>query len=162
MRHLRMAGGESEMQVDHFNPTLGKNARNNYANLMLSTGHCNLKKRDYWPTPAEEREGYRLLNPCTEQDYEQHLFENPTTHELVGVTKEGRYHIDVCDLNNETFVWERKKRAQYLAIKRSCPAVLTGSFEEVQRMFDLAQEIMDLFIPEIAAPPRSAEDAASR
>ena len=71
----------------------------------------------------------------------------------MGVTKEGRYHIDVCDLNNETFVWERTKRAQYWQIKRGCPALLGGSFEDMQQMFALTQEILDLFIPEINPPP---------
>lgn len=155
MRHVRLAGGESEMQIDHFDPTLRKKSRNRYDNLMLSTGHCNLMKRDTWPSPNQQQQGYRLLNPCSEQDYENHLFEDPNSHHLVGTSIPGRYHIEICDLNNDTFVWERKKRAEYLAIKRTCPAILTGSFQEVQSMFDFTQEILDLFIPEIAPPPPS-------
>src|SRR5438034_11222503 len=62
MRHIRMAGGERQMEVDHFNPKHRGKARNAYKNLMLATRHCNLKKRNYWPTLAEQQSGYRILN----------------------------------------------------------------------------------------------------
>ena len=63
MRHIRMAGGETHMEVDHFNPKLRGKQRNKYENLMLAElRHCNLKKRDYWPTPSERQNGYRILN----------------------------------------------------------------------------------------------------
>jgi len=152
MRHLRIAGGESQMEVEHFDPTLTGDARNAYSNLMLATRHCNLRKRDYWPSQREAREGFRLLNPCREIDYGEHLFEDPVTHHLIGATRAGRYHIDVCDLNNETFVWERRQRSRFLGLKRESPALLAGSFSEIQEMLDFIAEIVGLLIPEIPIP----------
>jgi hypothetical protein len=150
-----MAGGERHMDIDHFDPTIAGAARNAYSNLMLATHHCNLKKREYWPTIAERRQGIRLLNPCEEMDYGVHLFEDPNTHELVGTTRAGRYHIDICDLNHPTFVFERKRRSEYLRLKKDCPALMDGAFEDIASMLTFVNDVMERFIPEIASPPQS-------
>ncbi|PYK24822.1 MAG: hypothetical protein DME59_12135 [Verrucomicrobia bacterium] len=99
------------MEVDHFNPTLPNRSRNRYSNLFLSTRHCNLKKRAYWPSPTDQKKGIRFLNCCEELDYGVHIFENSETHELVGVTPAGRYHIIACDLNADHLVTERRERS---------------------------------------------------
>ena len=111
LRHEQQAGGLTHMEVDHFNPTLPNRLRNRYSNLFLSTRHCNLKKRAYWPSPADQKRGIRFLNCCEELDYGVHIFENSETHELVGVTAAGRYHIIACDLNADHLVTERRERS---------------------------------------------------
>ena len=148
-----MAGGEREMQVDHFDPTLSASLRHRYSNLMLSTGHCNNQKNRFWPTLQEKRAGIRFLNPTREMDYGEHIFEDPETFELIGVTRAGRYHIDILDLNHDTFVFERKKRAEYIRLKRSAPALLHGQFAELQEMLGFIEDLMEIFIPEIPPPP---------
>jgi hypothetical protein len=153
MRHIQIAGGDRQMEVDHFNPTLKDPARNRYRNLMLATRLCNLMKRDRWPRKSESQQGLRLLNPCTEQDYGKHIFENPVTHELVGVTPAGRFHIDACDLNHPTFIWEREQRSEFLRIKAKQPALFSGSYPEILDLIRLVQRQFDLFIPPIPAPP---------
>ena len=44
MRH-RLQDADSQMEIDHFDPTLEGAARNRYSNLMLATAHCNNFKR---------------------------------------------------------------------------------------------------------------------
>ncbi len=152
------------MQIDHFDSTLPASTRNRYPNLMLSTGHCNNQKNRFWPTRSERRAGIRFLNPTREMDYGEHIFENPTTFELVGVTPAGRYHIDILDLNHDTFVFERKKRAEYLRLKRTAPAKLRGAFTELKEMIGFIEDLMEIFIPEIPPPPLEpfpAPDAVS-
>ena len=111
LRHEQQAGGLTHMEVDHFNPTLPNRSRNRYSNLFLSTRHCNLTKRAYWPSPTDQKKGIRFLNCCEELDYGVHIFENSETHELVGVTPAGRYHIIACDLNADHLVTERRERS---------------------------------------------------
>jgi hypothetical protein len=154
MRHVQIAGGLPQMEIDHFNPTLSGRARNAYANLMLSTRLCNNFKRDTWPLANQAEAGMRFLNPTMEMDYEEHLFEDPKTHELVGITPAGKYHIDALDLNNETFVWERATRAKY-AKRRASSAILTGSFAELRELLAFVSEYFELFIPAIPPPPKS-------
>ena len=82
MQHTALAGGPKAMEVDHFDPTLEGEERNAYSNLLLATRHCNLAKGDRWPNEEDRAAGIRFLNPCEEQDYGVHLFEDPVTNEL--------------------------------------------------------------------------------
>lgn len=141
------------MEVDHFDPTLKKAARHAYQNLMLATAHCNNFKRKKWPHAALRRANIRFLNPTLEQDYGVHIFENPETHELVGATPAGHYHIDMLDLNNETFLFERRNRAEFLKLKGQTPALFDGSFSEIREAMQLFNGIMDMYIPAIPPPP---------
>jgi hypothetical protein len=141
------------MEVDHFDPTLVGKDRNTYDNAMLATKACNLSKSANWPSREDQKQGFRFLNPCKEQDYGKHIFEDPVTHELIGATTEGRYHIDMLDLNNPSYVWERKSRAAYLYARRNCFALLAGSYADINDALKFVDEMMDLYIPEIPAPP---------
>lgn len=157
MRHTENNGGIRQMEVDHFDPRLRRRARNAYTNLMLATRHCNLMKGSTWSKPVAEKAGsVDLLNPCEEQDYGEHLFEDPMTNELVAVTERGRLQIDVMDLNHETFVNERRERARYLAKRRS-PAMITGSYVEVLSLLEIADDRYARCIPEIPPPPASID-----
>lgn len=154
MRHTDMAGGVRQMEIDHFDPRIGGESRNKYSNLLLATGHCNKMKSDAWPTAAEGAAGMRILNPTVERDYEEHIFEDPATHELVGLTAAGNYHIDVLDLNHDTFVWERRKRAEYRSLMRQSPATVEGSFAEIEELLRIVATQFDIMIPDISPPPR--------
>ena len=84
MQHERAAG---LLEVDHFDPRLKKALIQDYENLFPASRHCNGKKGSHWPTKTESANGCRFLNPCKEIDYGKQIFENPTTHELIGTTK---------------------------------------------------------------------------
>jgi hypothetical protein len=101
------------MEIDHFNPTRRYDRVQSYHNLFLSTRHCNGAKRDRWPSAKMRKLGIRFLNCCQETDYGVHIFEDPDTHELVGVTPEGRYHIRNCDLNAPHLLEERTERWRF-------------------------------------------------
>jgi hypothetical protein len=140
--------GLSNMDVDHFNPRFYGDRRHQYDNLMWCTHICNVAKSDKWPSKEQERKGLRFLNPCEEWDYGDHIAENPITHELIGKTPAGRYHIRMLRLNDDSFVWERKTRAEFLK-ELDSPKLLLGSFEEVRsKIADLRRQI-EIFIPPI-------------
>jgi hypothetical protein len=48
----------------------------------------------------------RLLNPCKETDYGEHIFEDPATGELKGASPPGCTQIRICDLNAPHLVEE--------------------------------------------------------
>ncbi len=151
LRHEQQAGGLTHMEVDHFNPTLPSRLRNKYSNLFLSTRHCNLKKHAYWPTPADQKKGIRFLNCCEEMDYGVHIFENPETHELVGVTPAGRYHIIACDLNADHLVTERRERSLLRALLTRTVAIVrpTADLGSLRASLTLLGSIVDRMIPPI-------------
>jgi hypothetical protein len=101
------------MEIDHFDPTIPGRARNQYENLFLSSRFCNGRKQGNWPEPIERAKGVRFLNCCEELDYGKHIFEDPETHCVFGVTAAGRYHIRILDLNAPHLVEERAERAHY-------------------------------------------------
>lgn len=150
MRHILQCGKRC-MEVDHFNPTLKASLRNRYENLMLATRLCNNFKQHNWPIAALQKKGVRFLNPTKEQDYGVQLFENAETHELIGTTPAARYHIDMLDLNNPSFVKERTDRAQIAQLLEGKPAVLAGSFAEISQGLQGFREMLARMIPPI--PP---------
>jgi hypothetical protein len=109
------------MEVDHFNPTLSGRGRHEYRNLMLATPRCNGSKSNAWPTHSEtKKHGRRFLNPCEELEYGEHIVEHPITHELIGLTPAGNYHIDFLDLNVSDLIETRQERwNDYLMLEKT-------------------------------------------
>jgi hypothetical protein len=152
MQHERFAGGLMHMEIDHHNPNLRPFYRNKYGNLFLSTRHCNNKKRKNWPKPVLQRAGVRFLNCCKEQDYGVHIFEDHSTHYLVGVTPAGKYHIRVCDLNAPHFVRERADRYAFDRLLNHTPAIVRSAVAAARILVVLNPILQDM-IPLIPAPP---------
>ena len=97
-----------------------------------------------------------MLNPSKETDYGEHLFENPETHELIGTTAAGRYHIDILDLNHETFLSERRDRAMYLKLwGATAPVRVLGQFDRLQDLLEILRRQFERFIPYSPPPPRA-------
>ena len=143
------------MEVDHFDPRQKKVLIQDYENLFPASRHCNGKKSDIWPTRAEQDAGCRFLNPCREMDYGEQVFEDPQTHQLVGVTAAARWHIRVCGLNADHLVLERRLRAERWATIRKQPLVAKGDHETVLELIQKFREAVETMIPEIP-PPQSA------
>jgi hypothetical protein len=152
LQHVEDVGSTS-MEIDHHDPTLPQSIRNNYENLFPAVHHCNNFKRRIWPTPAEQNQGLRFLNCCKEIDYGKHIFENPDTHELVGVTPEGRYHIEGCDLNAPHFIRKRKERSALQAILHKYAVICHGPTDEVASKIASLRETLEISIPSILPPP---------
>jgi hypothetical protein len=103
--------------------------------------------------------GARFLNPTKEQDYGVHIFEDATSHQLVGTTPEGKYHIRCCDLNAPHLVLERKDRATLRRILSDYPvtAKLPLHLSNQGQLLDassLLRAIHDNMIPQIPPPPK--------
>jgi hypothetical protein len=115
---------------------------------QISTSHCNRAKSNLWPTNKEKDNGIRFLNCCKEVDYGVHIFEDPDTHEVVGVTSEGRYHVDACDLNADHFIDERKRRARIWDVLNERQITLKGGLALPPELA-LLQEMVKHMIPKI-------------
>ncbi|MDQ3623634.1 MAG: hypothetical protein M3463_14285 [Verrucomicrobiota bacterium] len=102
---------------------------------------------------ADVRAGIRFLNPRLEQDYGKHIFEDPRTHELTGVTPAARFHIICCDLNAEHLVVERRDRATIKTALNMIPATVVGSFAGLQGTLDALRAELVKMIPDIPPPP---------
>lgn len=153
MQHERAAG---LLEVDHFDPRLKNALIQDYENLFLASRHCNGKKGSHWPTKTESANGCRFLNPCKEIDYGEQIFENPTTHELIGTTPAAIWHIRICGLNAEHLVEERAKRAKHWKQLKAVPILFRGDPQWVADLAKNYRELVETLIPEIPSPPGEA------
>jgi len=162
MIHRDYAGGAMGIHIDHFDPTLKGRGRHAYKNLFPSAGSCNVIKNDNWPSPAQQDEGMRFLNPCEEHDYGEHIFENEFGY-LVATTTEGFYHIVNMGLNDDHFVENRRERTDLLQRLESDLLLLKKS-SMLKEEADALRRIIETFkvricksIPRIELPPDDAE-----
>ncbi len=153
MQHSLAAG---PLEVDHFDPRLKKAVIQDYKNLFPASRHCNGKKSNHWPTRKELASGFRFLNPCKEMDYGSQIFENPTTHELIGTTPAARWHIRMCGLNAEHLVQERAKRTYHWEQLKNVPIQFHGDPQWIADLAKSYRELVETMIPEIPSPPCSA------
>jgi hypothetical protein len=143
------------MEVEHFNPNLVAQQRNEYQNLNLASRHCNGAKSDNFTDQDESGGELRLLDPCRENDYGSQIFEDSSTYELVGTTPNARWHIEICDLNADHLIRERRDRAElrdYLS-NRSVIILRDRSHDAVQFISGL-RRIIDRMIPFIPSATR--------
>jgi hypothetical protein len=153
MQHRRRAGGSMMlMEIDHFDPTLKGRKRHRYSNLFLASRYCNNKKRGNWPSPAAVARGVRFLNCCEEQDYGEHIFEDPATHRLVGASPAGKYHVRVLDLNAPHLVEERAERARLRKLLYEDRKRVKETIAAM-RAFRILQTELGYLIPTIPATP---------
>jgi hypothetical protein len=137
------------MEIDHFNPNKKRNLIQQYENLFLATRHCNGAKRDRWPSNKERQLGVRFLNCCEETDYGVHIFEDPQTHELVGITPAGRYHVRNCDLNAPHLVEERAERAKLWRLLEGIPVRIKQQGWSLPTEALALNDVADKMIPRI-------------
>jgi hypothetical protein len=156
-QHLNRAGGLKAMEIDHFDPRLKGKFIQRYDNLFLATRHCNGAKGDTWPTRAEQALGLRFLNPCAEQDYGKHIFEDEATHRLVGATPAGRFHIRMLDLNADHLVAERRERTEIrrLLTKTAFTLRQGRSVEETADLAAALKKQVEQMIPELPLTRRN-------
>jgi hypothetical protein len=149
MQHYSLAGGLKCMEIDHFNPKRKNDPVQDYGNLFLSTRHVNGSKRAVWPSYEDRLRGARFLNCCEEPDYGVHIFEDPDTHEVVGVSPAGRYHIRNCDLNAPHLVQERLERAHIRALLQSQFRIKRGQGWDLPEAYQALKDIVERMIPSI-------------
>lgn len=150
MLHEDNAGGRMAMDVDHFDPTIKDKYVQPYENLFLASRHCNGKKQDHWPNREMRSQGIRFLDCTSERDYGVHIFEDPITHRVFGVTPAGIYHVRVLDLNADVFVKHRTLRATLSMVMSHTPEGI-----RFQPIIKMSEELLKTAIPAIpyAVPP---------
>jgi hypothetical protein len=102
------------------------------------------------------KRGARFLNYCEETDYDTHILEDPETHEVVGVTREGIYHVRNCDLNAPHLLQERKQRAQLWGLIEIAPVLIrntdggtTANGEAAMELAKALRKVASEMIPKI-------------
>ena len=156
MLHKDMAGGESAIDVDHFDPRLKSRYLQSYSNLFPASRHCNGKKQNSWPTKEMEAAEIRFLDCTKEHDYGVHILEDPATHRVFGITPAGRYHVRILDLNAGVFIKHRKMRANLGVFMNETPLTIKPKpFDRLVAAIALARDLRDLAIPFIpyGTPP---------
>lgn len=149
MRHMRRIG-KTSMEIDHFDPRKRNAYQQDYDNLFLSSRGCNNAKSNTWPSPEEEKKGIRFLNCCKENEYDGHIVEDPNTHLLCGLTREGRYHIRMIDLNRDELVAERRNRARLRELRDERPVLLRhGNSADLAAWIPMLDYMIDEMIPDI-------------
>lgn len=157
MQHMDHAGGLKCMEVDHFDPRQKHDIIQDYENLLLASRHCNGNKGTFWPSEEQQKNGIRLINPCLEQDYGLHIFEDPDTSELVGATPTGDFHVSKLDLNANHLVRERRRRARILrAIANVKKLASEHGRSTPQELDEQVTELMEYTIPIIDAPTQNS------
>ena len=148
--------GLRAMEVDHHNPKIKGKLRHVYENLFPASHHCNGKKLDVWPTKRDFSDGLRFLNPRKESDYGVHLFEDSLTHEIIGKTPAGVYHIEHLDLNNPYFIRKRRVRKELsdlLKLQVSTQLALGQCANELPLLLSKLREQLSTAIPPIPDLP---------
>ena len=160
--HIDNAGGERCMEVDHFKPKKKFSRRPHvYSNLMLASRHCNGSKGDEWPSKELRDKGFKFINPCKEQDYGKHIFEDIETGMLIATSNQGWYQIEKCDLNAEHLVKQRLQRTKLRTILEGKKNIFT--IPEGQTISDTKEDLITIkvsiekiksnCIPYIPPPP---------
>lgn len=108
--HARLS--PDEHQIDHFRPR-SRGGTHKYANLRFSCGSCN-RRKGHWLPSGQHRRGERILDPCAEWDYGDHLVERQD-HHLDALTAEGRFHLERLRLNRSNLVEQRRRRDERIA-----------------------------------------------
>jgi len=136
-------GGEN-FEIDHFCPVSRGGAVNDYANLYWSCSGCNAFKSNKWPNEEMELIGVRLLDPCREWEFPQHLLEDESGI-LQGRTKAGRYHIDCLRLNRRSRVDKRQDRNELMALHDQAQSFINEMSDEIKdtEEFQLLVRVLD-------------------
>ena len=148
LRH-EMIAGTNNIEVDHFNPDLRGKRRHDYSNLLPAESVCNGSKLAFWPTEEQRAAGIRLLNPFEEQDFGNHICEDIDSHNLIGMTPTGRFHIIKLKLNAPHFVDERRRRYQMHKEFSGCKLLPKGADNPISAVeaLNVYKQQLALMIP---------------
>ncbi len=139
-QHSSRAGGDSQMEVDHFDPKTKTKSKQDYFDYVLATAHCNGKKSNY-PLVRNTRKKIRsavdLINPCEEKDYGYHIFEDPNSCRIWGATERGINHIRQLDLNAPHFIEERSQRAYDWSLIENPSPIRATPKEPLEKIADI-------------------------
>jgi hypothetical protein len=100
----------SQNQVDHFNCKISGRNRNQYRNLMLACGPCNLSKHDK-PVKNPLAPEQQLLNCTEETEFPEHITEGPDG-QWEAQTPAGEYHL--VSIGLQAPVHHRKRHARLM------------------------------------------------
>lgn len=108
--------------VEHHKPKQKFRAlTSRYDNLLWACRTCNGAKRDTWPSPKEEAQGYRFVDPSRER-LSDHIELRGT--QLIALTRPGEFTIDELELNLGVHVQRRARRLRLTKLVAWLEAVI--------------------------------------
>lgn len=99
-------------EIEHFKPKGRREfrkERNRYTNLLWACRSCNGAKSDHWPSPEEEKAGYRFVDP-TKEGLGEYVEVRGDRAIALGGNRAGEYVIDTINLNSKVHIQRRQKR----------------------------------------------------
>lgn len=136
--HERDVG--SELEVEHFHPR-SKGGSDDIDNLIYSCSACNRFKANYWPT-ADAPHHLHLLHPLHD-DHQTHV-DLLDDGRLTGLTKRGRFHIEILHLNRPQLVILRLRRIQQKQLQQQLQQLYLSQISYQERIKQLEAEVMHL------------------
>jgi len=118
---------DNGFEIDHFLPQ-ARGGSHAYQNLRYVCEKCNRAKGDH-PNESERAAGVRVLDPCAEWDYVDHLDEQPDLT-LHATTTLGRNQISLFGLDRKWFTERRRERDQRHKILEDTHTAITGGNQD--------------------------------
>lgn len=143
----------SELEAEHFHPR-SKGGSDDLENLIYCCSACNRFKANYWPS-ADAPLYLQLLHPLND-DLQGHITLLNDGH-LTGLTKRGRFHIELLHLNRPQLVESRLKRLQQQYIQKQMKIAERTILHNQVRIKELEMEVLRLQV-EITLSRRSASE----
>ncbi len=162
LSHEFFMGGEAGFEIDHYRPQNGTYPRpdlvTEYSNLYWSCGECNSNKGDIWPSPEDESQGLRFIDPCTpEGDHEKHWhYHRDGT--LEALTLAGEFTEEKLLLWRPFLQNRRRQQFADQEEEQQISAKLKDKVVDAERRLELEQRLSE--IKERLTPP--AYDRARR
>ncbi len=141
LMHDDKLGGEDGATVDHFKP-VGRypELRLVWSNLYYACTVCNCHYKKHYPTPEEEAQGKRFIDPCAE-DTDEHfrMIPDERTGDLNRIrplTAPAEYSVFRLKLN------DRKLLRDYWRMIQECERELVTQIGEIQNQLLVCEELV--------------------
>jgi hypothetical protein len=103
----------NQTHVEHFDSHLPGRKKHYYSNLMLSCSACNLSKLGK-PVRDPLDKTRRMLKCTEENEFPEHIVEDPTSSIWEPKSPAGDYHITSMDLNESSHIQKRQLRNELI------------------------------------------------
>lgn len=128
-RTIDKVRGYDNFGVDHYRPQKSfPSLTTEYLNLFYSCNRCNNRKRAFWPSPAQMKDGLFVPNPCEHVMFDHLRYQGGA---VVSKSRAGDWSIDLLDLNDPSEVTHRFSIIKALEVLH---LYLSQSMKTLERM----------------------------
>lgn len=119
--------------ADHYRPkSQFSHLYTQYNNLYYCCGQCNSRKNDYWP--ADIKKDCLIPNPC-DHEMIKHLRFDAKSGEMKEITREGKFTIDLLQLNDDSLIRYRLAALNIVKLSNKEIKELENLIKETEKQF---------------------------